>query len=75
MALDPILQHALDDARSGKLAAAVATVRRIVQRQPTNLPAIQVLGLLLMQDGQAEAQARTAARSSAFLSWWPWNRP
>jgi len=63
MALDPILQHALDDARSGKLAAAVATVRRIVQRQPTNLPAIQVLGLLLMQDGQAEQAAHHLSRA------------
>lgn len=63
MNLDPILQHALDDARNGKLAAAVANVRRIVQRQPTNLQAIQVLALLLMQDGQGEQAVHHLSRA------------
>lgn len=63
MELDPVLKNALDDARTGKLAAAIANVRRIVQRQSTNLPALQVLAVLLMQDGQREQAVHHLSRA------------
>jgi predicted O-linked N-acetylglucosamine transferase (SPINDLY family) len=63
MPLDPVLQRALDDARSGRLEAAVTNVRRILQRQPSNLDAIQVLSLLLMQSGQTDQAVHHLARA------------
>lgn len=50
------LQRALQDARDGRLPAALASVRLLVQRKPGDAEALQVLGLLLVQAGQA-AQA------------------
>lgn len=46
------LQRALQDARDGKLPAALAAVRLMVQRKPGDAEALQVLGLLLVQAGQ-----------------------
>ena len=50
------LQRALEDARSGRLPTALATVRLLVQHKPGDAEALQVLGLLLVQSGQ-HAQA------------------
>jgi protein O-GlcNAc transferase len=46
------LQRALQDARDGKLPAALAAMRLVVQRKPRDADALQVLGLLLVQAGQ-----------------------
>jgi len=46
------LQRALQDARDGRLTAALAAVRLMVQRKPADAEALQVLGLLLVQAGQ-----------------------
>ncbi len=56
MTMQPILQRALQDARSGKLDAAIATVRALLRVQSKNADAMQILGLLLTQCGQS-AQA------------------
>ena len=54
--MNDALQRALQDARDGRLPAALASVRLLVQRKPGDAEALQVLGLLLVQAGQA-AQA------------------
>lgn len=56
MATETPIQRALRDAREGRLDAAIASLRFLVQRQPGNLDAIQALALLLTQAGQG-AQA------------------
>ena len=56
MANETPIQRALRDAREGRLDAAIASLRFLVQRQPGNLDALQALALLLTQSGQG-AQA------------------
>ena len=48
------IQAALDQARAGQPAPAIATLRRLLQRQPANLTAAQALGQLLLVTGQEE---------------------
>ena len=56
MAHDATIQKALQDAREGRLDAALAAVRLLVKRQPKDADALQILGLLLTQAGE-QAQA------------------
>jgi predicted O-linked N-acetylglucosamine transferase (SPINDLY family) len=51
-----VIQGALDAARRGKATEGIAALRRLIQKQPGNLAAIQALGQLLIQTGQ-HAQA------------------
>lgn len=51
--MHPTLQRALQDARSGKLDSAIASVRALLRVQPKNTDAMQMLGLLLTQCGQS----------------------
>lgn len=44
--------HALEAGRRGRPEEGVASLRRLLQRQPGNLQASQVLGQLLLQTGQ-----------------------
>jgi protein O-GlcNAc transferase len=48
------LQRALQDAQSGKLDAAIASVRSLLRIQPKNTDALQLLGLFLTQAGQSQ---------------------
>lgn len=48
------IQAALDQARAGQPGPAIATLRRLLQRQPANLTAAQALGQLLLVTGQEE---------------------
>jgi predicted O-linked N-acetylglucosamine transferase (SPINDLY family) len=50
----PTIQRALQDAQSGKLDGAIASLRSLLRMQPKNTEAMQVLGLLLTQAGQRE---------------------
>lgn len=50
----PTLQRALLDAQSGKLDAAIASVRALLRVQPKNTDAMQLLGLFLTQCGQTQ---------------------
>ena len=52
MAHDATIQKALQDAREGRLDAALSAVRLLVKRQPKDPDALQVLGLLLTQAGE-----------------------
>jgi protein O-GlcNAc transferase len=61
--VDPVLQRALDDARTGNLARALALVRKFVAVKPSSTDALQVLGLLLAQSGQFEQAAAHLARA------------
>lgn len=54
MTRDPVLQQALQDARQGRLAQGIQSVRRLVQKQPRNADALQVLAFLLTNAGQAQ---------------------
>ncbi|MBS0660082.1 MAG: tetratricopeptide repeat protein [Verrucomicrobia bacterium] len=54
MTPDPTLAQAMQDARQGRLSQAIQNVRRVVQRQPKNADALQVLAFLLTQAGQAQ---------------------
>ena len=56
MSAETPIARALREAREGKLEAAIASLRFLVQRQPSNLDALQALALLLTQSGQT-AQA------------------
>lgn len=50
----PTIQRALQDAQSGRLDGAIASLRSLLRMQPKNTEAMQVLGLLLTQAGQRE---------------------
>ncbi len=63
---NPILQRALDDAKRGRLAQAIADVRRLAQRQPKDVNALLVLSILLMQEGQTEQAAHHLSRAVAL---------
>ncbi|MSR29249.1 MAG: tetratricopeptide repeat protein [Phycisphaerales bacterium] len=52
MASDAALQKALKDAREGRLDAALASVRIMVQRDPKDWSAVQVYAMLLCDAGQ-----------------------
>ncbi len=52
MASIAALERALKDAREGRLAGAIASVRTMVQRDPKDLEATQVLASLLSDAGQ-----------------------
>ena len=63
MSAEGPVQRALRDAREGRLDAAVAALRFLVQRQPANLEAVQALGLLLTQAGQVAQAVHQLARA------------
>ena len=65
MASETPIQRAIRDAREGRLDAAIASLRFLVQRQPGNLDAMQALGLLLTQAGQAAQAAHQLSRAVA----------
>lgn len=65
MASETPIQRAIRDAREGRLDAAIASLRFLVQRQPGNLDALQALGLLLTQAGQAAQAAHQLSRAVA----------
>ena len=65
MASETPIQRAIRDAREGRLDAAIASLRFLVQRQPGNLDALQALGLLLTQAGQTAQAAHQLSRAVA----------
>lgn len=52
--MDPVLSKALQDAREGRVEAAVAAVRFVCQRSPERSDAAQALGMLLLQAGRKQ---------------------
>ena len=65
MAHDATIQKALQDAREGRLDAALSAVRLLVKRQPKDPDALQVLGLLLTQAGEHLLAAQATAPGAA----------
>ncbi|MFM2164205.1 MAG: hypothetical protein RL325_642 [Planctomycetota bacterium] len=65
MAGETPVQRALRDAREGRLDAAIQSLRFLVQRQPSNLEAVQALGLLLTQAGQQGQAIHQLSRAVA----------
>jgi predicted O-linked N-acetylglucosamine transferase (SPINDLY family) len=63
MANESPIQRALRDAREGRLDAAIASLRFLVQRQPSNLDAVQAFALLLTQAGQHAQAVHQLARA------------
>jgi len=63
MASDASLQRAMDDARSGRIDSALATVRMLVRRRPDDQDAIALLGLLLTQSGQLDQAIHHLSRA------------
>jgi predicted O-linked N-acetylglucosamine transferase (SPINDLY family) len=66
MANESPIQRALRDAREGRLDAALASMRFLVQRQPSNLDAVQALALLLTQAGQQAQAVHQLSRAVAL---------
>ncbi|MEY3142750.1 MAG: hypothetical protein RLY21_1243 [Planctomycetota bacterium] len=62
----PTLQRALQDAQSGRLDAAVASVRALLRVQPKNTDAMQLLGLFLTQCGQSQQAVVQLERAVAL---------
>ena len=62
----PTLQRALHDAQSGKLDAAIASVRTLLRVQPKNTDAMQMLGLFLSQQGQTQQAVAQLERAVAI---------
>ena len=60
------LQRALQDAQSGKLDTAIASLRALLRGQPKNTDAMQLLGLLLTQCGQTEEAVVQLKRAVAL---------
>ncbi|MBS0661117.1 MAG: tetratricopeptide repeat protein [Verrucomicrobia bacterium] len=52
--MDPVLTQALQDAREGRLEAAISAVRFLCQRSPERPDAAQALGMLLLQAGRKQ---------------------
>ncbi len=65
MSTEASLKQALADARTGKLDAALASVRSIVRLRPRDHDAAQMLALLLVQAGQPEQALPHIARAVA----------
>lgn len=53
----------MEQARSGQLNAAIADVRRLLQRGPRDLDVMQALSLLLMQAGEVEQAMHHLSRA------------
>ncbi len=66
MATETPIQRALRDAREGRLDAAIASLRFLVQRQPSNLDAVQAFALLLTQAGQQAQAVHQLSRAVAL---------
>ncbi|MFM1822172.1 MAG: hypothetical protein RI967_438 [Planctomycetota bacterium] len=66
MAADSTIQRAIQDAREGRLDAAIASLRFLVRRQPGNLDALQALAMLLVQSGQTEQALAHLTRAAAL---------
>jgi predicted O-linked N-acetylglucosamine transferase (SPINDLY family) len=66
MGSDRTLERALQDARSGRLAEAIASVRTVLRVQPRNADALQMLGLFLTQDGQQQQAVIQLERAVAI---------
>lgn len=47
MSIERTLERAMHDAQSGRLDAAVASVRTVLRLQPKNADALQLMGLFL----------------------------
>ncbi|MFZ9915950.1 MAG: hypothetical protein ACO3IB_11530, partial [Phycisphaerales bacterium] len=60
------IQRALRDAREGRLAEAIASVRFLAKRQPNNPDPLQVLGLLLTQAGETTQALVQLSRAVAL---------
>ena len=66
MSSERTLERAMQDARSGRLDAAIASVRTLLRVQPRDADALQVLGLLLTQNGQQEQAVTQLERAVAI---------
>ena len=60
------LQRALQDAQSGRIDAAIASVRTLLRIQPKNADALQMLGLFLTQVGQPQQAIAQLERAVAI---------
>jgi len=60
------LQRALQDAQSGRIDAAIASVRTLLRIQPKNADALQMLGLFLTQVGQPQQAVAQLERAVAI---------
>ncbi|MBU3729012.1 MAG: tetratricopeptide repeat protein [Phycisphaerales bacterium] len=63
MSIERTLERAIQDAKSGRLAAAIAAVRTVLRLQPRNADAMQILGLFLSQGGQQDQAVAQLARA------------
>lgn len=66
MTTHPTLQRALEDARSGKLDKAMASLKMLLRAQPKNTDAMQLLALLLTQCGQTQQAVIQLERAVAL---------
>ena len=66
MSSERTLERAMQDARSGRLEAAIASVRTLLRVQPRNADALQMLGLFLTQSGQQEQAVMPLERAVAI---------
>lgn len=66
MSSERTLERAMQDARSGRLDDAIASVRTLLRVQPRNADALQVLGLFLTQDGRQEQAVTQLERAVAI---------
>ncbi len=53
--IDPRLQQAIEDMRAGRLEKAIASVQGVLEGQPSNHNAAQILALLYVQSGRPES--------------------
>ena len=60
------LQRAMQDAQSGRMDAAIASVRTLLRIQPKNADALQMLGLFLTQVGQPQQAIAQLERAVAI---------
>lgn len=66
MSIERTLERAMHDAQSGRLDAAMASVRTVLRLQPGNSDALQLLGLFLTQSGQQEQAVVQLERAVAI---------
>jgi predicted O-linked N-acetylglucosamine transferase (SPINDLY family) len=66
MSIERTLERAMHDAQSGRLDAAIASVRTVLRLQPRNADALQLLGLFLTQAGQPQQAVAQLERAVAI---------
>ena len=66
MSIERTLERAMHDAQSGRLDAAVASVRTVLRLQPKNADALQLMGLFLTQLGQPQQAVAQLERAVAI---------